>query len=72
MSAREILLEQVQARTEWQRDTLLRAFELLHTGSCYCDVAIGNPMLSGEHSDACKRVTAMLADVRQSMNPVSR
>lgn len=31
--------------------------ELLRRGSCWCEVAIGNPMYKGKHTEGCKKAT---------------
>lgn len=35
------------------RDQLRAALTALKKGSCWCDVAIGNPMYQGEHTKGC-------------------
>jgi len=49
----EIATELAQAKT------LLRA---LKTGSCWCGVGIGNPMLK-EHSEVCQKVREIYPDL---------
>jgi hypothetical protein len=48
-----------------QRDELLLALTYLkHSGdNCWCGVAIGNPMMGGAHSVACKLAQAAVAKV---------
>lgn len=39
---------------------LEQALQTLRTGDCWCECGIDNPMMRGEHSEACKTVQNIL------------
>ena len=57
-----------------QRGELLKALTYLkHSGdNCWCGVAIGNPMMGGVHSVACKLAQAAIARVESLMAKSTR
>lgn len=63
---REILLEQVVARLQGQRDRLYNALlNLRHHDGCFCEVSIGNPMYGGTHTNACARAQEALSEIER-------
>lgn len=43
----------------WQME-VLRVLRDLKRGDCWCEVAIGNPMLQGRHTQACMAAKALM------------
>ncbi len=65
--SREMVSEPVQKVITQQHnveiDNLLDIIKNFSMGDCYCDKAIGNPNMGGEHSSLCREVTKRLEDL---------
>ena len=58
------MMKSTVARRTEQRDQLLVAIEGLKRGQCWCEVAVGNPMMRGIHGKHCDAVRKLVAKVK--------